>query len=74
MANSNDKAAQSLLAKMFKEEPVKIVQFCLTLIARDLVAANATDAEFSQEMTVGDKRYKVKITSQIEQINQHGKQ
>jgi hypothetical protein len=59
-----------VLVKMMEENPVKFVQYALTVIGRDIQKSTATDFKFSQESTLEDgKRFEIKVVGTIKEVS-----
>ena len=61
---------EAYIVKMLKDNPMRIVKYCLLEIARDLHRANIDEFTLSQECDVEeDKRVEVKLQGTIKKIN-----
>ena len=63
-----EKEVQAELIRLFKKEPVKVIQFLLLLLCEQCVESNAGTANFIQEATAKGKRYKIYAKCSIEEI------
>jgi hypothetical protein len=54
--------------EMMQENPVKMLQFFLTLIGKEIVAANAGTFELSAEIDIDGQRYKVSSKAKAKKV------
>jgi len=65
-----NKQVDAYVLKMMQEDPVKFVQYCLLIIAKDIHASGAEEFTFSSECNVNkENRVKVTVSGKIEPIN-----
>jgi len=61
-----DELADKYVAKMFRENPVKIAQVMLVILGRDLLNANAETTTITQELDLRKgERFKIKCTIKV---------
>lgn len=70
VAEVTEEQIDDFVTSLMKENPVKFIQYCLVVIARDIYKSNADNFSFSQECDIQKgKRVKVEITGTITPLN-----
>lgn len=68
MTKEEEKLAEKFFIKMFKKEPVKLIQCAVILIGKEMRAANAATMDFSQESDLDNGRYKISFKAKLTKV------
>ncbi len=56
------------IVELMREDPIKLTQYVLSVIAQDIYKANVGTFTFSQNMDLDGKRINVKIVGKIKEL------
>lgn len=68
MSEVIDKEVEERLLSMMREKPAKLISYFNLIIGREMVSANAGSMIFTQELSIEDKRYEIKIKAYKKEI------
>ncbi len=66
--SKEESAIKKEIRRLMDEEPVKFINYCLLLMAKDMVKGNIGTMDLSQESDVAGNRYKISASCKLEQI------
>ena len=69
MMEITDKQISEHIAKMIKEDPVKVVQFCLLIIGREILETNAKEFNFKCDADLKpNERYEISMVGMVRKL------
>lgn len=68
MTAAQEKLANKCLVELITEEPVKLIQFMLAFIGKEMVASNAATMDMNQESDINKVRYKIECKCKITKV------